>query len=177
MLIGTCQLAALVFDLFEQARVVDSNRRLRGECFEERNDLGRECARTSTTDGQGANHLTLVKERHAEDGAHARTTQNVDHGRWLGTVDVSDLHGFASLPALPNPWITEPNGLRTHARDMLLAHIVTCCEMKFAGGFVELVDGAAGGISHDASMLENGGAAPCPAQVRRSRLGSRLPAT
>src|SRR5262249_8133420 len=97
MLVGTCQLAALVFDLFEQAHVVDSNRRWRGECFEERNDLGRECARTSTTDGQGANHLTLVQVRHAE-GTHARTTQNVDHGRWLGTVDVSDLHGFAAQP-------------------------------------------------------------------------------
>ena len=77
MLRGEAQLLALFLDLLEEARVVDGDRRLRSEGFQQAHGLRAEGAGIGPADGERADHLALVQQRYGEYGAHAGTEQDV----------------------------------------------------------------------------------------------------
>ena len=78
MLAGDLELAALVLDLQEQARVLDRQGGLGGERSQELDDLRRELARGLPDHGEAAEQVILADEGNGEQGpvsgAHERTT-------------------------------------------------------------------------------------------------------
>jgi hypothetical protein len=58
------ELAALVFNLVEQAGILNGQGRLGGERLEQLDDLRRELARRLPDEDQAANDLVFTEERH-----------------------------------------------------------------------------------------------------------------
>ena len=103
------ELPALVLDLAEQPRILDGQRRLRGEGLEQLDHLRRELARAFCGYGQSAEQVVLAQQRYRQQRAIAQTEENFAHVALVAAIvgNVADLHRLAGRPpagpARPRP--------------------------------------------------------------------------
>src|SRR3989442_10825390 len=99
MLAGDLELTTLVLDLQEQPRVLDGQRRLRGEGAEEPHHLGLELAGPLARHGEHADNLVLAQQWHTEQGTMPRLDQRPPDGTLVDALD-GDVVDLARLPPL-----------------------------------------------------------------------------
>src|SRR5262245_5251176 len=76
------ELARLLLDLAEKARIAQRNRRLICERLQQRHCLGRKRANMHSSHGQRPEHLALQDHWHCKQRAHARVNMRLIERMW-----------------------------------------------------------------------------------------------
>src|SRR5262249_4532108 len=137
-------LAPLVAQLPVQARVLDGQRRLRGEGLEQLDHLTRKLTGRRPVDDDAADDAVLAQERHGEQGAGPEAKQDVAQMALVGAGhgDVRDLDRPASHSELASSSLALPKGSRADDLEKLLGQILGRAQLERLGRLVVLEDGA-----------------------------------
>ena len=155
-----CRLAAassrrLLLEFLEQARVLDGDRRLRGEGLQQADRIVGKGANALAPHDERADHLVLMQERYGEQRAYAGLQVQLEQrvSRRLGQI--VDLHGLAALGTLADQGVTGTDRMLPHGGDQVLAHVVAGLQVELAAHRVVHVDRAAAGVGELAGVGKN----------------------
>src|SRR6266849_88974 len=141
---GYFKLTTLLFDLAEEARVLDSQDGLRRKCLEEVHRFRAERPRLTATHYQCANNLFLAQERNGQERAKPclldRGAYGADRTGQLLAPKIGRLHGGSFNSRLSKQRLAQANVGVTERLDQLGAHAVAHPRLKLLHIFVELVD-------------------------------------
>jgi hypothetical protein len=143
------ELAALVLDLPEQARILDGQGRLGGEGLEQVDRLRRELAGGLPGHGEPADEVLLTEQGDGQErprpGAQQDLAERAPVGPFLG--DIGDLDRLATRRHAPQDAFTLSDRRPAGQSDDLGVDVVGSAQVKRLGGLVVLVDRA--GLSAD----------------------------
>ena len=111
-----CELATLLLDLREQARILDRQHRLGGKGLEQVDGVRSELARRLAADNQRADHLAGSHQRHQQPRTVAGTQNGVVRRRGWRLVQIGYLAGFV-------PFGRQTDGCRNFGMHVLNAAI------------------------------------------------------
>src|SRR5215471_10367578 len=144
MLAGRFELATLVCDLTEQARVLYGQGRLGREGAEQLDDLRRELARSLADEDQAADDLFLTEERHREHRPKPSLDSDVaDAALVCGRLGhVGDLDRLSHLRGPPRDALALPDGRAAEGLGIRGVEVVGGAAVELLAPLVILVDQA-----------------------------------
>ena len=135
------ELPALLRDLAEQPRILDRERRLRGERLQQLDDLRRERPRRLSVDQQAAEQMVLAQQRDREERTISGADEQLLAGALVAVVErIGDLgrlerDGGASERAIPFA-----GGSLANVLGDILRHVLGRLQPELLGTLVVLVD-------------------------------------
>jgi hypothetical protein len=162
------ELAALLLDLPEQARIANRQHRLGGEGLEQVDDLRPELTGHPPSDIERSEDAFVTEQGHRHHRAEAALLEYHPEcaGAFRATCErvrrqVGDLHRLAPHGGLAGGADTQTNRRRAHVLahglDQVIGHAVRRSEFEGFGRFVKLVDRAGVGAREPRGMRDDGG--------------------
>ena len=155
MLACLCELATLLLDLREQARILDRQHRLGGKGLEQVDGVRSELARRLAADNQRADHLAGSHERHQQPRTVAGTQNGVVRRRGWRLVQIGYLAGFVPFgrqtDGCGNFGMHVPN-----ARYQFIAHAECRAKLELPSVLIEDVNGASFGAGNLRRLGDDG---------------------